>query len=544
MANITYIRIDDEVYALHDDNALTSDSSLDASKVVGTLPANTYTDTTYENKAAVQGGTDVSLVTTGDKYRWNNASSGGVSDVEVNGSSVVSGGIAEITVPTKTSDLTNDSNFQNATQVDTAINTRIASVYKAKGSIAFLDLPTLTSSNEGFVYDVNESFTTTSDFVEGAGVTYPAGTNVVIIDVGSGVYKYDVLAGLVDLSGKQDTLVSGTNIKTINSQSILGSGNLTISGGLQNLVDGSTTGSVKGVGAKPESSTYTIGLYAFAEGYGTRANGGGSHAEGTDTTASGSSSHAEGIDATASGMSSHAEGNNTTASGGYSHAQNYGTIAAKTAQTTLGTYNIEDTSTTTTHPSETTSYGQYAVIVGNGTNSQRSNALTVDWSGNTDQQGRATTKDLTTTEIDALISELGLHGRTICPYDVGDIYITRNSTNPATKWQGTTWRQIKDTFLLAAGDNYTAGDTGGEAEVTLTQGQLPNIRGTISPLAWKENEGAGVFSKRTSTFNLKNASSGTANSFGVQYYDLSIGNDEPHENMPPYLVVYAWERLS
>ena len=34
-----------------------------------------------------------------------------------------------------------------------------------------------------------------------------------------------------DLATKQDTLVSGTNIKTINNESILGSGNLTISGG-------------------------------------------------------------------------------------------------------------------------------------------------------------------------------------------------------------------------------------------------------------------------------------------------------------------------
>ena len=31
------------------------------------------TDTTYENKAAASGGTDVSLVTTGDKYNWNGA---------------------------------------------------------------------------------------------------------------------------------------------------------------------------------------------------------------------------------------------------------------------------------------------------------------------------------------------------------------------------------------------------------------------------------------------------------------------------------------
>lgn len=34
-----------------------------------------------------------------------------------------------------------------------------------------------------------------------------------------------------DISGKQDTLVSGTNIKTINGTSLLGSGDIAISGG-------------------------------------------------------------------------------------------------------------------------------------------------------------------------------------------------------------------------------------------------------------------------------------------------------------------------
>lgn len=42
----------------------------------------------------------------------------------------------------------------------------------------------------------------------------------------------DVTEGIIPyVQGKQDTLVSGTNIKTINNQSILGSGNLTIGGG-------------------------------------------------------------------------------------------------------------------------------------------------------------------------------------------------------------------------------------------------------------------------------------------------------------------------
>ena len=43
----------------------------------------------------------------------------------------------------------------------------------------------------------------------------------------------------VAIKGKQDDLVSGTNIKTINSQSLLGSGNIVISGegggGVQNV---------------------------------------------------------------------------------------------------------------------------------------------------------------------------------------------------------------------------------------------------------------------------------------------------------------------
>ena len=42
-----------------------------------------------------------------------------------------------------------------------------------------------------------------------------------------------VLKGLVD--GKQETLVSGTSIKTINNTSLLGSGNITISGGGESM---------------------------------------------------------------------------------------------------------------------------------------------------------------------------------------------------------------------------------------------------------------------------------------------------------------------
>ena len=43
--------------------------------VLTAVPANAkFTDTTYTSKTAASGGTEVSLVTTGEKYTWNNKS--------------------------------------------------------------------------------------------------------------------------------------------------------------------------------------------------------------------------------------------------------------------------------------------------------------------------------------------------------------------------------------------------------------------------------------------------------------------------------------
>lgn len=116
--------------------------------------------------------------------------------------------------------------------------------------------------------------------------------------------------------------------------------------------------------------TTASAIYSHAEGQSSKASNWWAHAEGYQTTASGDyASHAEGYQTTASGESAHSEGFSTTASGGWSHAQNAGTIAAGSYQTAIGKYNVSDTTS--------------AFIIGKGTgNSARSNALTVDWSGN------------------------------------------------------------------------------------------------------------------------------------------------------------------
>lgn len=129
-----------------------------------------------------------------------------------------------------------------------------------------------------------------------------------------------------------------------------------------NWLNGSATGSVRTSGSGPEGSSYTIGQYATTEGYDTFAHGIGSHAEGAMTVARGSSAHSEGT--------------YTSADGSNSHASGYWTGAQRASQTVIGEYNILDTAGTTT------TRGDYVFIIGNGTSSARSNALTVDWNGN------------------------------------------------------------------------------------------------------------------------------------------------------------------
>ena len=86
------------------------------------------------------------------------------------------------------------------TEMQSAINAAVSSVYEPKGSVAFASLPALAAGMVGDVYNVTDAFTTTASFVEGAGKKYPAGTNVVCVTDGD-AQKWDVLSGMVDLSG-------------------------------------------------------------------------------------------------------------------------------------------------------------------------------------------------------------------------------------------------------------------------------------------------------------------------------------------------------
>lgn len=118
-------------------------------------------------------------------------------------------------------------------------------------------------------------------------------------------------------------------------------------------------------------NTYAYNPYSHAEGNSTHASSYYSHAEGHFSRASGEASHAEGYNTETNGMYSHAEGEKTIAMGKCCHAEGCGTISYGIASHAEGKYNIKNAST------------NYAHVVGNGTSdSDRSNAHTLDWSGN------------------------------------------------------------------------------------------------------------------------------------------------------------------
>lgn len=113
-------------------------------------------------------------------------------------------------------------------------------------------------------------------------------------------------------------------------------------------------------------------------------------------------------------------------------------------------------------------------------------------------------------------------------YPVGAIYISTVSTSPASLFGGT-WTQLKDRFLLGAGDTYSAGSTGGEAEHTLTIPEMPPHRhgysrsGRDSGTEWIGQSGVGEVVDRETD---------------------SSGGGQAHNNMPPYLAVYMWQRVA
>lgn len=121
-------------------------------------------------------------------------------------------------------------------------------------------------------------------------------------------------------------------------------------------------------------------------------------------------------------------------------------------------------------------------------------------------------------------------------YPVGAIYMSEDSTSPASLFGGT-WEQLKDRFLLGAGNTYAAGTTGGEAETLLEINNMPEHR-HIVPL---DSNGDNYV---TTSYEAKGSGYWAPGNSVSAAETSSIGGSEAHNNMPPYLVVYMWKRVA
>lgn len=117
----------------------------------------------------------------------------------------------------------------------------------------------------------------------------------------------------------------------------------------------------------------------------------------------------------------------------------------------------------------------------------------------------------------------------------GSIYISVSSTNPKTLFGFGTWTRIQDRFLLAAGSTYAAGSTGGEAAHTLTVNELPEHTFKLT-MASSSNTG----SANTNQIAVGKEGTTYRNSNPIN----SVGGGKAHNNMPPYLAVYVWQRTA
>lgn len=149
-------------------------------------------------------------------------------------------------------------------------------------------------------------------------------------------------------------------------------------------------------------------------------------------------------------------------------------------------------------------------------------------------------------------------------YPIGSIYMSVSSTSPATLFGGT-WVQLKDRFLLGAGDTYTNGSTGGSASLQAHSHTIPSLSGTAassththtvttkttsygagSQTAWRCLSWPGTNADFSQTVYTNNGTADGGHTHTVTTTASTTGStgDGTAGNMPPYLTVYMWKRTA
>lgn len=144
--------------------------------------------------------------------------------------------------------------------------------------------------------------------------------------------------------------------------------------------------------------------------------------------------------------------------------------------------------------------------------------------GNGDVVTLSFLRQLVDAEIEAVL---------LAAHPIGSLYITEDDTNPQSLFGGV-WQRITDTFIVAAGDEFEIGSTGGSATHTLTVDEMP---------------------PHSHYGNSQTVSQGTGSSksalcrtiYGAEAPEpttLESGGGSPFSILPPYTAYYVWKRVS
>lgn len=163
--------------------------------------------------------------------------------------------------------------------------------------------------------------------------------------------------------------------------------------------------------------------------------------------------------------------------------------------------------------------------------------------------------------------------KNFCLYEVGDIYITTLSTNPAVRFLGTTWEKIEGRFLLSTTSSGASGQTGGSNTVTISKTNLPNVkvqvdsfslsstdtyissmrgilggsssRGPVTVTAPGESPQLRTGASNGSDEGIRiTQSNKSLNTGTASPYTSALGSGTPLDITPAYYTVHIWKRLS
>lgn len=137
-------------------------------------------------------------------------------------------------------------------------------------------------------------------------------------------------------------------------------------------------------------------------------------------------------------------------------------------------------------------------------------------------------------------------------HPVGSIYMTTVETNPSEIFGFGTW-ELWGAGRVPVGVDTTQTEfntvekTSGEKTHKLTINELPKITGNARTNIWGNNDSIfsdGVFSGRLQQYIYSRTSDTSGENDRYAALNMNFGNDEPHNNLQPYITCYMFKRTA